>query len=134
MTNTQNLLRIEAIPNADARDLSKRRVVEIEDWGIRIKWDWDAHAPVKPEMAAYPLFDHLYRLIDPDGSKYYVSEPYELGVASMLHLQEFYEKWHIYIDGRGIWYPGETVRLVFKRRGVGERLCATVWTNPITGM
>lgn len=63
--------------------------------------------------------DHHYKLLDPNGSSIFVSEPYGLFGDSLARLARLAQSgWNVSIDsGRALWVPGGTVAVWIRKAG-----------------
>jgi hypothetical protein len=83
-------------------------------------------------LPPHDWWDHGYLLVRPDGEQQWVSEPYQLsadGLRQLVALED--EGWSVWVDGRGLHYPGQTVRvLITRERRVDGQHRAQVLLEP----
>jgi hypothetical protein len=104
------------LPDDAADELAAEGMRLLTDNGVRIRRGWDRGAPFAGEISVDRGLDHLYRLIHPEAGVTCVSEPYQLYPEAVARFAAL-EGWNVQIDGRALWYPGATVRILFWREG-----------------
>jgi hypothetical protein len=125
MARRPRTLSESALGDPAAEVLAQNGYREIVDlgWKVRRGWDINAPAPFVRRVGKHGSYliehhrvlDHLYRLVGPDGEVAYVSEPYHLDDFAALGALAN-DGWHVGVDGRALWYPGQTARITFVRK------------------
>ena len=106
--------------------IAKIRNEIVRRYGIKEQNHWDSQGPMCGKFGQVQPYnrcvDHHYRQYY-KGNKVYISEPYEIDSESILWLAQAMDAgWGIMIEAdRARWYPGNTLRIEFRRKAKGDR-------------